>query len=545
MPEPFFIEGIPEDQIQGQIDFVRMTSPGASVESIAEGNGKFTLKVVFPTPEPTLPPAGGINWAQAPAMDAAGLHTQFPGGRMWAYDNRGITLNGTVVRSNGEPATCTAILATYGQEILDAAMAHDIPPELIVMTIATETGSNRKSKFTGPNTFRWEAHITDYSAGPMQTLGATASSMIDKFHLPHPKPPKLSSKPMPPPSSNPLYDGRASIDIGTAYIRNNRGKTGLDPILVAACYNAGSIRQDPGSPWRLKTFGEHLNRAAEWFGDACALLADLRQGRTLDRSVIKPAPEVSVQSSGSPNSFALTGLSKAEADDEEEQFRLGGATVQRLPEPGGTTFRLEVDFPGSGGSAGGGPVDASGIPVPDRDGYVICVSRRRKDSRSGNHRTVGVYQAFFNKVPIDNIKGTAVEPKGPGDNDQSGVASHARLEAGYYPLFTHERPNQKYRTLNYAATGNVKSRPWPSVRIEDTGSRSGVLIHCAGGFMMSIGCVNLASALPAANSDIQFDDSRKRVIALIDSMKTKLPNFPNSNNRRIEDAWLRIVDDPS
>jgi hypothetical protein len=62
--------------------------------------------------------------------------------------------------------------------------------------------------------------------------------------------------------------------------------------------------------------------------------------------------------------------------------------------------------------------------------------------------------------------------------------------------------------------------------------------------MMSIGCVNLASTLPTAASDILFDDSRKRVIALIDSMKTKLPNFPNANNRRIENAWLRIINDP-
>lgn len=545
MSDPFLLQGIPEDQIEEQIAF--HGQPGTEVEAIPEGNGKFTLKIVFADPvTPPPPPPVGLNWTAAPPMDAAARHTKFAGGLMWAYDNRGIFLDGAPgvpLRSNGKPATCTAILSVYGREIFDAAIKHKIPPELIVMTIATETGSNRRANFTGPDTFRWEAHISDYSAGPMQTLGATARSMIQKFGLPHASPPRLAARPIPPPTSNPLYDGKVSIDIGAAYIRNNVEKTGLDPILVAAAYNAGSVREDPGNAWRLKTFGEHLNRSAEWFGDACFLLAELRHGRSLDTSIVKPPPTVTVPDPQAPNDFVLSGLTAEDADDEEEQFTLSGATVRRLPGADGT-FTLEIDFPATQAGRAQGPVPVNGISAPDRDGYVISVSRRRADTRSGKRRTVGVYQAFFDRSPVAGVQGVSVEPHGPGDNGTAGVNDHRRLKPGYYPLFTHERPNKKYRTLNFNASGDVKNRPWPSIRIEDTGNRAGVLIHCAGGFMMTIGCVNLAATLASASSDISFDDSRKRVIALIDSMKTRLPEFPNSNNRRIENAWLRIVDDP-
>jgi len=546
MKEPFFLLGIPADQIDQQIAF--HGQPGAEVEAIPEGNNHFTLKIVFPSEPPPPPPspplpAGALDWTQTRAIGSAGPHTKFPGGLKWAYDGRGVTVNdGAPMESSGKPVTCTAILGLYGREIFDAAMRHNVPPELIVMTIATETGSHRNANFTGPDTFRWEAHISDYSAGPMQTLGATARGVIKKFRLAHQNPPTFANKQMPPPKSNPLYDANASIDIGTAYIASQFPATSFDPILVAAAYNAGSIRQDSRNPWRLKTFGEHLNRSAEWFGDACALLAKLRQGQSLDTSVVKPPPKVSVPNPQSPNDFVLNGLSEEEADEEQEQFELSGAAVRRHTENDGS-FKLEVDFPSAVGGAQG-PVALNGVPAPDRKGYVICVSRQRNDVRGQKNRTVGVYQAFFDGKPVAGIQGVSVEPRGPGNNGPTGVKEHRRLEPGYYPLFTHERPNRKYRTLNYAATGNVTNRPWPSIRIEDTDSRTGVLVHCAGGFMMSIGCVNLASTLASATSDIAFDDSRKRVIAVIDSMKTRLANFPNSNNRRIENAWLQIVGDP-
>ena len=70
--------------------------------------------------------------------------------------------------------------------------------------------------------------------------------MIAKLHLVFARqniPPHFSSKPESPPSSNPLYDGDTHITLGTDYISLHIDRTGLDPILVAANYNAGSVRR--------------------------------------------------------------------------------------------------------------------------------------------------------------------------------------------------------------------------------------------------------------------------------------------------------------
>src|SRR5580704_9087892 len=213
-----------------------------------------------------------LNWANAPRMDAGDWHSKF-GGQEWRYDDQGIYLRdqpATPRRSSGNPLTCTAILATYGEDIFKASVAHGVPPELIVMTIAAETGIYRASSFTGPKTFRWEPGVTvtdvnphtngDYSAGPMQTLATTARDIIKRLHLPYDSPfkvaPYYSVKPNSAPDENPLYGGPVNIDLGTAEIRSNLHASGFDPILVAACYNHGSLAQSNAAhqnPWNLFT----------------------------------------------------------------------------------------------------------------------------------------------------------------------------------------------------------------------------------------------------------------------------------------------------
>jgi hypothetical protein len=61
---------------------------------------------------------------------------------------------------------------------------------------------------------------------------------------------------------------------------------------------------------------------------------------------------------------------------------------------------------------------------------------------------------------------------------------------------------------------------------------------------MSIGCINLASDLRTANSNINFSDSRTRVIAMIRSMQQNLAGFPTQNNAAIKDAFLKIIGEP-
>jgi hypothetical protein len=225
-----------------------------------------------------------------PKPGHATLHSRF-GGRAWKYDAAGVHADGKLWRTPGAPVTCRAILSMYGEIILAAAKKHGVNPAVIVMTIATEIGGFRSVGFTGPKTLRWEAHVPNrdtsppfdgtYSAGPMQILATTARSLIrdhgGDFQLgyqPFSVAPALANRPSPTPTNLALYDPATNIDLGVAYIRCNLEKTGDDPILVAAAYNSGGIYESRTNAWRLRSYGDHLDRAARWYGDACAVLKE-------------------------------------------------------------------------------------------------------------------------------------------------------------------------------------------------------------------------------------------------------------------------------
>ena len=226
-----------------------------------------------------------------PSTGSAEWHNRF-GGIEWRFDGSGVYVRGheggnRPLRTNGAPITCRAIWNAYSVVIETVARRFAVPPELIIMTIAAETAAYRDQGFTGPATFRWEAHVWnhdiqppsqgDYSAGPMQTLATTARWVIGAQQLPYHRfqvAPVYATRPVPPPATHPLYDPAVNIDIGTAEIKQRWAKTGSDPILVAAAFNAGGIYEASSNAWHLRSYGNHLDRAAKWYGDACAVLKE-------------------------------------------------------------------------------------------------------------------------------------------------------------------------------------------------------------------------------------------------------------------------------
>jgi murein DD-endopeptidase MepM/ murein hydrolase activator NlpD len=231
---------------------------------------------------------------RGPRPGSATWHRRF-NGQEWRYDQRGVYLRGAsddgqLLRTVGEPITAREIFRLYSRDILAAATKHSVNPALIMMTIATETAFARDQQFTGPKTFRWEAQVdnTDvspsfagsYSAGPMQCLATTTRELLVKFgtsfgmtQQPFTVAPALNPQPLPAPAAHPLYEAGTNIDIGSAEIRMRFDGTGDDPILVASAFNAGSLREDAASPWGLHAHGDHLDRAARWYGDACEVLS--------------------------------------------------------------------------------------------------------------------------------------------------------------------------------------------------------------------------------------------------------------------------------
>lgn len=243
--------------------------------------------------------ASPVDWRSLPKVDVAGWHNPF-GGQLWRIDERGVYLQsvhgGTEpLRSAGTPQTCGRIIELYGPEIAEASLRHGVPPELLIMTIATETAMFRAEAFTGPSTFRWEPDFRvnatgdpqidgrekgDYSAGPMQVVADTArwlnaiqglgySDETFKF---------FKTKPRSAPADLPLYRADVALDVGAAAIKQRMGQTGTNPVLVAAAYNHGSLEPASTNLWHLVVHGDHLDRAATWFGDACEVLRIL--GRT-------------------------------------------------------------------------------------------------------------------------------------------------------------------------------------------------------------------------------------------------------------------------
>lgn len=222
-----------------------------------------------------------IDWPSLPQVDETDWAHPFEG-RPWRVDGQGIYLKerdgGAVpIASAGNPVTCGAILERFGPWIAKFAEKHGVPPQLLVMTIATETGIYRKHGFTGPKTFRWEAHLPDFSAGPMQILSGTArwTNEKAKLGLADSLFPTFDRKPNPIPTDLALYDPEVALDIGAAYLRwqMDRYKTS-NPMVISAAYNAGSLKKSSSKSWGIHYHGDHLDRAAEWFGDACSLLQE-------------------------------------------------------------------------------------------------------------------------------------------------------------------------------------------------------------------------------------------------------------------------------
>src|SRR3954453_18188539 len=87
----------------------------------------------------------------------------------------------------------------------------------------------------------------------------------------------------------------------------------------------------------------------------------------------------------------------------------------------------------------------------------------------------------------------------------------------------------------------------PGVRLEATGNRRGILIHPGHPpklYLSSIGCFNPTDPL-SSNQNMNFWDSRERVIALIDSLRNFAPAaFQHQSMTRIEKATAVVEGEP-
>lgn len=174
-----------------------------------------------------------------------GFRKAFPGGIGWRTTKDGVLIEGDPepVGTVGAPNTVRRIWRDFGPIILKASADIGVPAELIVATIATESRGNPDAARTEPDGRK--------SVGLMQTLLGTAAEVMGREV-----------------SEDELRDPAISIEAGARYMLRQRPRTEFEPPLVAAAYNAGSIRENPGNRWHLHCTPEHVDRFVKFYNDA-------------------------------------------------------------------------------------------------------------------------------------------------------------------------------------------------------------------------------------------------------------------------------------
>jgi hypothetical protein len=195
-------------------------------------------------------------------------------------------------------------------------------------------------------------------------------------------------------------------------------------------------------------------------------------------------------------------------------------------------------------------------------GWEFHVQRLGLHRRGDDIRTYGSYQVFIDGSPVPPqngipLGGFVCETIGPGKNHPKD--NGLRIEEGRYPITTQFG---KYVSIGYSTSTQIAAKPhMPAVAFDHThtGERTGILIHPghpahAGeppfAFLSSVGCFNLTKPLQPAD-DIEFFESRLRVIALIDSLAAFDPGAFHdaqghaiTQNTRIAGAFAVVDGEP-
>ncbi|MDA1190157.1 MAG: lytic transglycosylase domain-containing protein [Candidatus Poribacteria bacterium] len=114
---------------------------------------------------------------------------------------------------------------------------------LLRMIIQTESNGN-------PQSYRHEPQINDGSYGLGQFLGGTARGLGYNGDLPG------------------LFDPETNLKLMVKYLSQQSPNTFLDPVMVAAAWNAGSVRPSRDNPFGLVTYGDHIPRSLRHYNAA-------------------------------------------------------------------------------------------------------------------------------------------------------------------------------------------------------------------------------------------------------------------------------------
>ncbi len=183
----------------------------------------------------------------------------------WSMGKEGVNIEGSgVERSPGEPKTARRVWDNFGDSIEKWATHFQVPSELILATICTETRGKPDAVREEPDYTSDDATPNQVSPGLMQTLISTARSALNK--------PDIDRQWLLVPDN--------SIQAGTAYIASQKSKSNFDPPKVACAYNAGGVyfQDGVGNRWKMRQYpigsSEHADRFVTWLNDFTSLIVE-------------------------------------------------------------------------------------------------------------------------------------------------------------------------------------------------------------------------------------------------------------------------------
>ena len=183
----------------------------------------------------------------------------------------------------------------------------------------------------------------------------------------------------------------------------------------------------------------------------------------------------------------------------------------------------------------------------ERRGWELHIKRIGLHSRRGERtRTYGAYQVFINGDPVPGLAGHICECIGPGDNTLNGRRNRLRIREGRYALST--QFGRLYRSDGFTSD---ERHPLPGFLLLGTQVRTAILIHPGHPptlYLSSIGCLNPTKPLKA-REDMDFNDSRARVIAMLDNLERHDPAAFARNrigrNTAIANAFVVVDGEPT
>ncbi len=185
----------------------------------------------------------------------------------WLVTPSGVQILGrpSIERWMGGVEKLSAVWRRHDEAIVAAAERFNVPVELILSTIMTESNGDPRALRQEPGFRSDQATPHKVSAGMMQTLISTAESALGVSGI----------------TRQWLYVPANSISAGTAYIAQQWSATRYDPPKVACAYNAGGLYYNDAQAnrWRMRQYpigtSHHADRFVKWFNDSMVLFSDM------------------------------------------------------------------------------------------------------------------------------------------------------------------------------------------------------------------------------------------------------------------------------